>query len=232
MTSEIWIYGYSLLTIGVFVFALQIGKYWRSLVFNAFVLSVIALVVILLCADLPYEQYIRGNAPLNHLLPLGIVALALPLYEQLAQIRKQWREILFITTTASLFSMLTGGILAVILGATPDIAATLLSKSVTMPIAMAMTENMGGVPAIAAIGVMLAGLQGSIFGYVILKKCHIRYRESIGLSIGAVSHVLGTAAMMQQDTKIGTYSSLALVLCGIVSSLFAPMVFKLVYFLF
>ena len=225
------IYLYSLLTIVAFALAIQINKRLKSVVLNTFVLSVLILVIVLLSAKVPYDTYMQGNAPLNNLLGVSVVALALPLYEQLHQIRQNWQKILLITITASLLSMFSGAILAMILGAQPDMVATLLPKSVTTPIAMAISENLGGIPSVTAVGVVVAGLQGSMFGYLILKKLNIRYFQAIGLSMGAVSHALGTVSCMENDQRAGSYSSVSLVLCGIISSLLAPLVFQLVYML-
>ncbi|MFZ7173613.1 CidB/LrgB family autolysis modulator [[Pasteurella] aerogenes] len=225
------IYLYSLLTIVTFALAIQINKRLKSVVLNTFVLSVLILVIVLLSVKVPYDTYMQGNAPLNNLLGISVVALALPLYEQLHQIRQNWQKILLITITASLLSMFSGAILAIILGAQPEMVATLLPKSVTTPIAMAIAENLGGIPSVTAVGVVVAGLQGSMFGYLILKKLNIRHFQSIGLSMGAVSHVLGTVSCMENDQRAGSYSSVSLVLCGIISSLLAPLIFHLVYML-
>ena len=223
------IYAYSLLTIAAFWGALQINKRLQSVVFNSFILTVLILIGALLLARIPYDDYMTGNAPLNNLLGLSVVALALPRYEQLRQIAAYWKIILLITTVASLLSMLTGAGLALLFGASPEIVATVLPKSVTTPIAMAISQNIGGVPAVAAVGVVVAGLQGSVFGYLVLKKLNLKYSEAIGLSVGAVSHALGTVSCMEIEAKAGSYSSIALVLCGIISSILAPLVFNLIY---
>lgn len=225
------IYLYSLLTIAAFWAALQINKRLKSVLLNTFILTVLILIGLLLLAKIPYDDYMAGNAPLNNLLGLSVVALALPLYEQLRQIAAYWKIILLITTIASVFSMATGALLALWLGANPEIVATVLPKSVTTPIAMAISQNVGGVPAVAAVGVVVAGLQGSIFGYVLLKKLRLKHSEAIGLSIGSVSHALGTVSCMEVDSKAGSFSSIALVLCGIISSILAPLVFKLIYWM-
>ena len=225
------IYAYSLLTIAAFWMALQINKRLQSVVFNSFILTVLILIGVLLLAKIPYDDYMTGNAPLNNLLGLSVVALALPLYEQLRQIAAYWKIILLITTVASLLSMLTGAGLALLFGASPEIVATVLPKSVTTPIAMAISQNSGGVPAVAAVGVVVAGLQGSVFGYLVLKKLNLKYSEAIGLSVGAVSHALGTVSCMEIEAKAGSYSSIALVLCGIISSILAPLVFNLIYWI-
>lgn len=224
------IYLFSLLTIAAFFLALQINKRLRSMLLNTFVLTVLILVALLVVADIPYDTYMQGNAPLNNLLGVSVVALALPLYEQLRQIAARWQAILITTTVASLLAMASGALMAILLGANPDIVATVISKSVTTPIAMEISRHLGGVPAVAAVGVVLAGLQGSMFGYLILKKLRVKNSEATGLAIGSMSHALGTVTVMEVDQKAGSYSSISLVLCGIISSILAPFVFKLIYF--
>ncbi len=224
------IYLYSVLTLVAFGMAIKISQYWKSILFNSFVLTMIILIIVLLSLDISYDQYLLGNTPLNNLLGISIVALAVPLYEQLHQISRHWQQILSVTFLASLFSMISGAILAFILGATPDIVATVLPKSVTTPIAMAIVESLDGIPSIAAVGVVLAGLQGSVLGLWVLRTLKIKHSESLGLAIGSISHALGTVTCMESDQKAGSYSSIALVLCGIITSILAPITFKLIYF--
>ena len=189
------------------------------------------MVLILEIGDIPYDDYMTGNAPINNLLGLSIVALALPLYEQLREIAKQWKIILSVIALASLFSMISGAVVAILLGASPEMVATVLPKSITTPIAMEVSSHLGGIPAVTAVGVVLAGLQGSMFGYLILKKLGLKHQEAIGLSVGSVSHALGTVSCMEINPKAGSFSSISLVLCGIMSSILAPLVFKIIYLL-
>lgn len=221
---------FSLLTIAAFFVALQINKRLKSMLLNTFVLTVLILVGILLATDVPYDTYMKGNAPLNNLLGVSVVALALPLYEQLHQIAARWQAVLLTTLLASVLAMVSGAGVAILLGANPEIVATVISKSVTTPIAMEVSKHLGGVPAVAAVGVILAGLQGSMFGYLIMKKLRIKNHEAIGLAVGSMSHALGTVSLMEVDPRAGSYSSISLVLCGIISSLLAPLVFNLIYF--
>ncbi|WP_439239738.1 CidB/LrgB family autolysis modulator [Lonepinella sp. BR2474] len=223
------IYAYSLLTIASFFLAVQINKRLKSVLLNTFVLTASILIGTLLLANVPYENYMAGNAPLNNLMAVSIVALALPLYEQLRRIAAFWKSILFVTTLASLIAMLTAGGFALWLGANPEIVATVMSKSVTMPIAMAISGHLGGIPSMASVGVVVAGVQGAVVGYVILRKLRLTSSEGIGIAVGATSHAIGTAALMEHDVTASTYSSIALVLCGILSSVLAPLVFHLLY---
>ena len=86
---------------------------------------------------------------------MSIVALAVPLYEQLRQISRHWQIILITTVSASLLAMFSGAVLALLLGAKPDIVATILPKSITTPIAMAVSENLGGIPSVQLLESLL-----------------------------------------------------------------------------
>lgn len=222
------LYSYSLLTIAVFITALKLNKRLKSTILNPFILSLLALVAILFFAQIPFQDYYQGNFPLNQLLGVSVVALAVPFYEQLPQLLKHWRKISVIVLFSTLFTMLTGAGLAVLLGANPQILAAILPKSVTTAIAISIASEIGGSSAVSAVAVMVAGLTGSAFGLAILQHSKVRNTRAIGLSMGAVSHALGTARAMEYSVKAGSYASVALVLCGVLSSLVAPWVFRLI----
>ena len=225
------IYLFSLLTLVAFYLALQISKRWKSMIFNSFILTVMIVALFLQVGGIDYDDYMQGNAPINFLLGLSIVALALPLYEQLRPIAKQWKVILSLTLAASLLAMFSGGALALMLGASREMIATILPKSITTPLALEVASHLGGIPAVTAVSVVVAGLQGSVCGYLLLNKLGVKSPVAIGLSVGAISHGLGTVSCMDNNQTAGSYASIALVLCGIMSSIFAPLVFNLVLLL-
>lgn len=225
------IYAYSLLTLVVFFLSLKLSQKLRSTILNPFLIALTLLILILSLLDIPYQSYYQGNWLLNNLLGVSVVALALPFYEQLPQIRKKWREILWILLFSTLVTILTGLGFALLLGASEGILAAVLPKSVSMPMAIIITNEINGNVAFAAVGVMIAGLVGSILGFFILHLFQIRNVRAIGLAMGAASHALGTARCLEMSLKAGSYSSMALVACGVLSSFFAPLIFKLIVML-
>lgn len=227
--SNIAIYLYSLLTILVFAIAIKVNKRIKSSILNPFVLSLILLIILFISFDIPFKPYYQGNFPLNQLLGVSVVALAVPFYEQLPQLIKHWKKITVIVVIATSLTMLLGAGFALLLGADEQILASFLPKSVTTAIAISISAEIGGTPAITAISVLIAGTIGSAFGLVVLKLFKIHNSRAIGLSIGAASHALGTARIMSYSVKAGSYASVSLVLCGILSSLLAPIVFQIIF---
>lgn len=118
------------------------------------------IIPLLLLTGIPYERYFQGSKILNDLLQPAVVALAFPLYEQIHQIRARWKSIITVCFIGSMTAMISGGAIALLMGAKPEIAASILPKSVTTPIAMAVAESIGGIPAISAVCVILSVFWG------------------------------------------------------------------------
>lgn len=226
--NSVAIYGYSLLTIAVFVIALKLNKKLKSAILNPFVLSLLLLVALLFATGISFQTYYQGNLPLNKLLGVSVVALAVPFYEQLPQLVKHWKKITLIVCAATALTLLTGIGFALFYTQDPQLIASILPKSVTTAIAISISGEIGGNPAITAVAVSVAGITGSAFGIAILQLMKVQNTRAIGLSMGATSHALGTARSMEYSIKAGSYASVALVLCGIFSALLAPWVFSFV----
>ncbi len=128
----------------------------------------------------------------------------------------------------SIMSMLTAGIIAALMGADAPLIAALMGKSVTTPIAMEVASHLGGEPAIAAIMVLLVGVFGAIMAYPIYNLLNITHPIAKGLTMGNISHALGTATCAEKDQRDAAFSSLALVVCGVITSILAPSLFTFV----
>ncbi|WON78124.1 CidB/LrgB family autolysis modulator [Serratia sp. UGAL515B_01] len=230
MIQTIW---WSLpLTLLVFFAAQKLAQRLNTPLLNPLLVSMAVIIPLLLLTGTPYENYFQGSKILNQLLQPAVVALAFPLYEQMHQIRARWKSIITVCFIGSMTAMISGGALALLMGAKPDIAASIMPKSVTTPIAMAVAESIGGIPAISAVCVIFVGILGAAFGHSLLNLLKVNTKSSRGLAIGTASHALGTARSAEIDYQEGAFSSLALVICGIMTSLIAPFLFPILLLLF
>ncbi|GMQ46621.1 CidB/LrgB family autolysis modulator [Vibrio sp. 10N] len=212
-------------TVIVFFIARFIAIKAKNPIFNPLLLSIAMLIPLLLVLNVPFDTYYADNEWISYLLQPAVVALAYPLYEQLPQIRQNWRIIALACGVGSIASMFTASIIAVLLGADMELIASLLGKSVTTPIAMEVSSHLGGEPAIAAILVLLVGLFGAIMAYPIYQLLGVTHPIAKGLTMGTVSHALGTATSAEKDPRDAAFSSLALVICGVITSVLAPSMF-------
>ena len=215
------------LTIAAFYIARRLAKRLKISLINPLLVAMAIIIPILLLLHIPYTRYFAGSQILNQLLQPAVVALALPLYEQIHQIRARWKSIISVCFIGSVTAMVSGTAIALWMGATPEIAATIMPKSVTTPIAMAVSGSLQGIPAISAICVLIAGVLGAVFGHMLLNLLGVKTKAARGLAIGNASHALGTARSAEVDFQEGAFSSLALVICGIITSLLAPFLFPL-----
>lgn len=213
------------ITVIVFFIARFIAIKAKNPIFNPLLLSIAMLIPLLLILNVPFDTYYADNEWISYLLQPAVVALAYPLYEQLPQIRQNWRIIALACGVGSIASMFTASIIAVSLGADMELIASLLGKSVTTPIAMEVSSHLGGEPAIAAILVLLVGLFGAIMAYPIYQLLGVTHPIAKGLTMGTVSHALGTATSAEKDPRDAAFSSLALVICGVITSVLAPSMF-------
>ncbi|MXP48552.1 CidB/LrgB family autolysis modulator [Pantoea sp. Eser] len=215
------------LTLAAFFLARKLALTLKISLLIPLLVAMAIIIPILLLLQLPYSRYFAGSQILNQLLQPAVVALALPLYEQMNQIRARWKSIIGVCFIGSLTAMVSGTAIALWLGATPEIAATIIPKSVTTPIAMAVSGSLQGIPAISAICVLIAGVLGAVFGHMLLNLLGVKSKAARGLAIGNASHALGTAREAEVDNQEGAFSSLELVICGIITSLLAPFIFTL-----
>jgi len=213
------------LTVVAYLLARKLAAKINISIINPLLVAMAIVIPILLLTHIPYTRYFAGSTLLNQLLQPAVVALALPLYEQMHQIRARWKTIISVCFIGSITAMVSGTAIALWMGATPEIAATIMPKSVTTPIAMAVSGSLHGIPAISAICVLIAGVLGAVFGHMLLNLFNGRSKSSRGLAIGNASHALGTARAAEVDYQEGAFSSLALVICGIITSLLAPFLF-------
>jgi len=122
-------------------------------------------------------------------------------------------------------AMISGIVIALWLGATPEITASVMPKSVTKPIAIAVGQSLGGIPSISAVCVMFAGVLGAVFGHALFNMLKIIPLFARGLTMGTASHALGTARCPEVNYQEGAFGSRALVICGIITLLLTPILF-------
>ncbi|HAS6408030.1 TPA: CidB/LrgB family autolysis modulator [Vibrio vulnificus] len=221
-----------LVTIAVFLFARWLAIKINNPLANPLLISIAILIPMLTVLKIPFETYYADNQWISYMLQPAVVALAYPLYEQLPQIKANWRIIALACTLGSVMSMLTAMLIAVDFKADISLIASLLGKSVTTPIAMEISSHLGGEAAVAAILVLLVGLFGAILAYPIYNLLGIKHPIARGLTMGTVSHALGTATCVEKAPGDAAFSSLALVLCGIITSILAPSFFALAVWLY
>ena len=216
------------LTFGVFYAAKTLQRRLGWVLFNPILIAIAIIIVFLLAMDIPYETYREGAKLIEFWLKPAVVALGVPLYLQLSSIKRQFLPILASQTMGCVAGIVSVVVIAKMLGASNAVIMSLASKSVTTPIAMEVTQALGGIPSLTAALVVIPGLIGAIIGFKTLSVGHVYNPMALGLSMGAASHALGTSAAMDRDQFMGAYASLGLTLNGILTALLTPTVIDII----
>ncbi len=184
--------------------------------------AVILLILILELGDISYASYFDGAQFVHFLLGPATVALAVPLYHQLDRLRSLWLPILFALGFGVVLGALSALGIARWLGATLETQLSLVPKSVTTPVAMGISETIGGVPSLTAVFVIATGIIGAVLGNGLLRLLRIRDDSVKGVALGIVAHGIGTARAFQLSPQMGAFSGLAMALSALASALLLP----------
>lgn len=218
------------ITFGVYYLSRQLQKWSGLVVLNPILVTIAVLIVFLKVTGISYDTYEEGGRYIDFWLKPAIVALGVPLYQHLGQIRRQLLPILMSQLVGCIVGLVSVVLIASLMGASREVIVSLAPKSVTTPIAMEVCKTAGGIPSLTAAIVVGVGLFGAVFGFKILEVWHVRNPYSQGLGMGAASHAVGTSRAMEKGETWGAYSSLGLILNGVLTALLTPFVLRLMGF--
>jgi predicted murein hydrolase (TIGR00659 family) len=170
-----------------------------------------------------YEVYFDGAQFVHFLLGPATVALAIPLYLYSEKVKQVLLPLVVALSVGSITGVVSAVGIGRLLGASDMTLRSLAPKSVTTPIAMAVTEQTGGVPSLTAVFVILTGIVGALVGKELLDVLRIREASARGLAMGLASHGLGTARSFQMNEEAGAFSGLAMGLNGALTAVIVPL---------
>lgn len=215
------------LTFIVFYLAKLLQKKTGLVILNPILVTMILLISFLEVSDIDYETYYEGGKFIEFWLKPAVVALGVPLYLQLESIKKQLVPILVSQLVGCVVGIVSVVLIAKYMGASTPVVVSLAAKSVTTPIAMEVTQALGGIPALTAAIVVCVGVFGALFGFKVLTWGKVGSPIAQGLSMGTASHAVGTSAAMEVSGKYGAFASLGLTINGILTALLTPIVMEL-----
>jgi predicted murein hydrolase (TIGR00659 family) len=190
---------------------------------NPVLWTVLVLALLLTASGTPYPTYFSGAQFIHFLLGPAVVALAWPLWQRRQQLRQRGGALLLAALAGGAAAAASAVAMGWALGLPADVLRSLAPKSVTAPVAMGIAEQLGGIPALAAVFAVLTGLVGAVSGKYLFDGLRIRSLEVRGFALGTASHGLGAARALQVDADAGAYAGLALGLQVVLASLLIPL---------
>jgi len=227
--SEIWIYLSASPLAGLTLTLMAYGVAYRlythfnnNPLLHPVVIAATLIIGFLLLTDTQYDAYFEGGQFVHFLLGPATVALAIPLYQQWSKIKKLWLP-LSITVIGGVFiAGISAIVIAQMLGASLETQLSLAPKSVTAPVAMAISEQLNGLPSLTAVLVVTTGILGAVIGTRILSLIRIKDDAVKGMAMGITAHGIGTARAFQVSNEMGAFSGLAMATSTFATALILP----------
>lgn len=203
-----------ILSFGSYLVGVYLKNKFKIFIFNPLLISIIISIATLLLLDIDYNSYNNGAKYLTYLLTPATVCLAIPLYEQMKQLKNNFTAIMIGIASGVMTSAVTILILSLLFKLNHAQYVTLLPKSITTAIGIGLSEELGGYVAITVSAIMITGLFGNIAGEALCRILRIKHPIAKGVAIGTSTHVMGTAKAMEIGEIEGAMSSLAIAVAG------------------
>lgn len=190
---------------------------FKNGIFNPLLISIVLTIAVLALSDIDYEVYNQSANILSFLLTPATVCLAVPLYEKIGLLKKNWKAIftgIFVGVLTSLTCVL---LMAILFGFSHEEYVTFLPKSITTAIGMGLSEEMGGYTTLTAAVIIVTGVFGNVIAPFVCKIAGITEPIAKGIAIGTSAHAMGTSRAMEMGEVEGAMSSLSIGVAGLLT---------------
>ena len=213
-----------LLTLAAFRIGQLCQQRWKKPIFNPTLIGMILVVVFVLATGMNPDVYTAGMKKISWLMTPATICLAIPMYEQFQVLKKSLKAIVAGVAAGALSCMLVIFAAGLLLGFEHSVLVSLLPKSVTTAIGVSLSELFGGMGGVTTAAIIVTGIGGNMMGLVLCKLFGITDEVSQGVAFGTAAHVIGTAKANELSQLTGAASSLSLVVAGLLTAVFMPMI--------
>ncbi|WP_297711899.1 LrgB family protein [Clostridium sp.] len=208
--------------IGLFIY-----KKTKFPLLNPLLIASIIIIAFLKIFNIDFDTYNKGGQFINIFLGPATIVLAVPLYKNLSLLKKNFLPIFAGIFVGSLVSVLSVISISIFLRLDNSLTISLLSKSVTTPIGIEITNSLGGVSSITVLAIVLSGIIGAVVGPTVFKILRINHPIARGVSLGTASHAVGTSKALEIGETEGAMSSLSIGVAGIITVFLAPICYSI-----
>lgn len=206
-----------LISLGAYFIGMWLKKKTGWAVMNPLLVSIVLIICFLIISGVNYKSYNTGANCLSYLLTPATICLAVPLYQQVELLKKNYKAVIVGISAGVVSSLLSVLLLALLFGFDHEAYVTFLPKSITTAIGISVSEELGGFVSVTVVVIVITGVLGNIFAEKILKMLKIEEPIAKGIAIGTSSHAIGTAKAMEMGSVEGAMSGLSIVVSGILT---------------
>ncbi|MFC5447742.1 LrgB family protein [Paenibacillus aestuarii] len=215
-----------LVTVLIYVVSSHLYRYKPIMILSPLIITPVALAVLLLTSRIQFETYNAGAHWLSDMLQPATIAFAIPLSKHFDLVKKHAVQIIVSVLTGSAVAVASSMWLAKALHLDSQLIFSLIPHSATTPIAMAVSQSIGGIPTITAIAVMITGIFGSLIGPFVIRLCNIRNDIARGVLLGTSAHGAGTSKAFEFGSLTGTVSSISMIMAAVITLFITPWILK------
>ena len=209
----------SIASVAVFELCVLLYKKVKTPLLNPLLVTLVGLILVLTLFNIPLDTYEESVSIFSFLLGPATVALAYSVYKQRQILKEHFIPIFAGCLVGFVVSMVSAYTLCKVLGLGSEMALSFIPKSVTTPIAIAASQELGGITSITVAAVIITGILGAIFSPLMAKIFHVKNRIATGVAIGACSHAVGTTKAIEMGELEGAMSGVALAVSGILTTI-------------
>jgi putative effector of murein hydrolase len=213
-------------TIVVYRISIRIHKRWRSIWSSPLILAPVVLVSVLPFAGISYDAYLSSTRLFVWMVGPLTLALAVPVYQQRAFIRQWWQVLLVGTLVSGTTAMFSAIGLAHLFGLPTIIEHSLVGRSISLPFAFAVSDELSGTRDLTTLFVVSSGIVGIVLGDVLLVLLRLKSAQAHGATLGAIAQMAGVARAHDRGAQNGVMASLTMVFSGAFTVLAAPVLLK------
>ncbi len=212
-----------ILTLAAFQIGQACQKKWKLPIFNPTLIGMVLVILFVLLFGMDPEVYSSGTKLIFWLMTPATISLAVPMYEQFQVLKKSLKAVLAGVCAGALSCMLMIVAVSLLLKFDRSILISLMPKSVTTAIGMSLSEMFGGMGGVTVAAIIITGIGGNMMGPMLCKLFGITDEVAQGVAFGTAAHVIGTAKANELSQLTGAASSLSLVVAGLLTAVFMPM---------
>lgn len=212
------------ITIIIYYICLQIKNNTKiSLLYQLLTTTIITSAILLIC-NVKYDTYNNGAKYISYFLTPTTVCLAIPLYKKIKILKKNIIAIISGILAGVIANAIVIVLLVNIFNMSNELGTSLLPKSITAPIALGVTEELGGISSITLFAVILSGIMGAVLAPTIFKILRIKEEVAQGLACGTAAHGSGTTTALELGEIQGAMSGLSITITGLITTIIVPIV--------
>lgn len=222
-----WPVFWAMATIAIYYLAKALYRRCHAAWASPLIFSPLVLLALALLLHANYHDYMRGTHWLMAMLGPVTVAFAIPIHQQRELIRRNWKVLGAGVAVGSTVAILSAWYLSTLLHLSSDLRLSLTPRSITTPLAMEVSDQVGGVAELTAVFVILTGICGSLVGQIVLRYLPVRSSMARGALLGMGAHGMGVAKAREIGSEEGAIAGLVMVMAGLLNVLLAPLLIRL-----